>query len=112
MTQSAERALELVLAHAGASLHRDAADIRLVKGVRDRTHRMINSQSEVGGWPTLASKPSPVDTDGDGIPDDWERANGLDPKDPNDGKRTGADGYTYLEKYLNSLCPELPHVAK
>lgn len=105
VTQSAEQALELVLAHAGASLRRDAADVRLVKGVRDRSHRMINSQREVGGWPTLASKPAPIDSDGDGIPDDWERANGLNPKDPNDAKRLAADGFTHLEKYLNSLCP-------
>jgi pectate lyase len=107
-TQSAQQAFELVLAHAGASLHRDAADDRLVEGVRDRTSRLINSQNEVGGWPKLASKPAPTDTDGDGIPDSWERTHNLDPKDPNDGKRAGADGFTNLEKYLNSLCPETP----
>ena len=40
---------------AGASLHRDAADERLVKGVRDRTNRLIDTTDQVGGWPTLKS---------------------------------------------------------
>jgi pectate lyase len=102
-TESAARAYELVLQNAGASLHRDAADERLVKGVRDRTNRLIDSQDEVGGWPALRSAPAPVDTDGDGMPDDWERRHGLNPNDPADGNAVQADGYTNLEKYLNSL---------
>jgi pectate lyase len=105
-TQSATDALELVLQNAGASLHRDAADERLVQGVRDRTNRLIDSQDQVGGWPVLKSTKAPVDTDGDGMPDDWERSHGLNPNDPKDGNadREG-DGVTNLEKYLNSLCP-------
>jgi len=51
-----------VLEKAGASLHRDAADKRLISGIRDRTHRRIDSQDEVGGWPQLKSKPSPTAT--------------------------------------------------
>ena len=38
--------------------------------------------------------------------DEWERAYGLDPTNPED--RNGdfnSDGYTNLEKYLNSLVP-------
>jgi pectate lyase len=105
-TDSAAEAYEIVLQNAGASLHRDAADVRLVKGVRDRTNRLIDSTDEVGGWPLLKGGPAPVDTDGDGMPDEWELAHGLNPNDPRDGNadRDG-DGYTNLEKYLNSLCP-------
>jgi len=105
-TQSAGDAFESVLSNAGASLHRDAADERLVKGVRERTGRLIDSQDQVGGWPVLKSEKRPLDTDGDGMPDDWERSHGLNPNDPSD--RNGdfnGDGYTNLEKYLNSLCP-------
>ncbi len=43
----------------------------------------------------------PQDTDGDGMPDEWEKAHGLNPKDPSDASRKGADGYTNIEKYLS-----------
>ena len=42
-------------------------------GVRDRTNRLIDSQDQVGAWPNLKSGPTLVDTDGDGMPDEWER---------------------------------------
>jgi pectate lyase len=104
-TQPATEALESVLRNVGASLHRDSADDRLIAGVRDRTNRLIDSQEQVGGWPTLKSTKAPADTDGDGMPDDWERSHGLNPNDPKDGNadRDG-DGCTNLEEYLNSLC--------
>jgi len=103
-TDSAVEAFERVLRTAGASHPRDAADERLVKGIRDRTNRTIDSQDEVGGWPNLRGGKAPVDTDGDGMPDEWERAHGLNPNDPRDGNaESTGDGYTNLEKYLNSL---------
>jgi len=103
-TEPAEEAYKSILEHAGASLHRDTADKRIIQGVRDRTHRRIDSQDEVGGWPDLKSETAPPDTDRDGMPDAWETANGLDPADPEDrnNDRDG-DGYTNLEEYLNSL---------
>ena len=103
-TDTAAVAYERVLANAGASHRRDLADQRLVSGVRDRTHRLIDSQKEVGGWPELISQPVPPDTDQDGMPDDWEMQAGLDPRQPEDrnGDRDG-DGYTNLEEYLNGL---------
>ena len=107
-TQPAMEAMKLVLKHAGASLSRDAVDVRLVKNVRTRTGNLIDSQDEVGGWPELESKPAPQDTDRDGIPDAWEKANKLDAKNAKD--RNGdddKDGYTNLEEYLNSLCPDI-----
>jgi hypothetical protein len=103
-TQSARYAYETVLARSGASLVRDAADTRIVKGVRDRTHHMIDSQDEVGGWPELKTKPAPSDRDRDGIPDRWENDHGLHPDDASDGNRDrDNDGYTNLEEYLNGL---------
>ena len=104
-TQPAAEAAELVLAQAGASLHRDSADRRVTDLVRKRQGRVIDSQQEVGGWPVLRNLPARVDTDHDGMPDEWEKAHGLNPDDPTD--RNGVrdvDGYTNLEKYLNSLC--------
>jgi hypothetical protein len=54
----------------------------------------------------LRSLPAPADTDHDGLPDEWEQAHGLDPRDPADGARIApGEGYTQLELYLNSLVP-------
>ncbi len=104
-TLPAKEAFELVLASVGASLPvRDAVDARLVDHVRTRTGKLINSQTEVGSWPELKSGPLPIDSDGDGIPDAWETAHGLNPKEPADGHAVNAkSGYTNLEDYLNSL---------
>ena len=44
------------------------------------------------------------DADGDGMPDEWELARGLDPENPADGPADkNGDGYTNLEDYLNGL---------
>jgi hypothetical protein len=103
-TQSAREAFEQVLARAGASLRRDTVDERVTRDVRERTGRLLNSQDQVGGWPTLRSLPAPRDADRDGMPDAWEAAHGLDPSDPTDGpKDRDHDGYTNLEEYLHSL---------
>ena len=103
-TVSAKDALELVLASVGASLPvRDAVDTRLVNHVRTRTGKLIDSQAEVGGWPELKNGPLPVDTDNDGIPDAWETARGLNPKDPSDATAVAKSGYTNVEEYLNGL---------
>ncbi len=40
----------------------------------------------------------------DGMPDDWERANGLNPKKIDDrNSDLEKDGHTNLEAYLNSF---------
>ncbi|HEY6167829.1 MAG TPA: hypothetical protein VI454_07305, partial [Verrucomicrobiae bacterium] len=97
-------ALAKLLAQAGATLpRRDTADTRIIESIRSGTGKIINSPAEVGGWPELKSSPAPRDSDGDGIPDDWEKSHGLNLNDATDGARAGADGYTNLEKYLNSL---------
>lgn len=101
VTHSAEKAYELVLAAAGASKVRDTADERVVAGIKDRTHRRIDSQKEVGGWPALESGKAAKDTDRDGMPDEWELKHGLDSNNPIDGNAFQADGYTNLEHYIN-----------
>jgi pectate lyase len=106
-TQSAKEAFEAVLAVAGASLPaRDAVDQRIVEQVRKGTGKIIDSQSEVGGWPELKSAPPPLDSDHDGMPDEWESRHGLDPKDPSDAAQSrDKNGYTNLEHYLNRTDP-------
>lgn len=92
---------EAVVLASGASLVRDAVDQRLVQDYRQRRGRLIDSQTEVGGWPTLRSLPAPRDRDGDGIPDDWETAHGLNPDDARDGAQPHPSvRYTWLEVYL------------
>lgn len=116
-TQSAAEAYELVLAHAGASKPRDVIDSRIANEIRTGTAQygaswkgggkgIIDSQSDVGGWPELVSAPAPADSDGDGMPDAWEEANGLNPQDGSDGALDAdGDGYTNVEEYLNNLAP-------
>lgn len=97
-------AFERVLARAGASLSRDPVDARVVASVRSRGGGLIDSQNQVGGWPELARGEPWRDGDGDGMPDDWERAHRLDPADSADGARdTDGDGYTQLENWLDDL---------
>ena len=103
-TETAAEAGIRVLAHVGAGRVRDAVDARIIEGVRTRTGRIIDSQSEVGGWPALTAGSPWIDGDGDGMPDDWEASRGLDPADAAVGTadRDG-DGFTNLEDWLNSL---------
>jgi pectate lyase len=101
-TEAADVAYAMVLAGAGASHARDAVDAKVVAGVTARNGRIIDSVEQDGGWPMLQSMPAPADGDGDGMPDAWERANGLNPK-KDDGTAVGRDGWTNLERYLNSL---------
>lgn len=100
---SAAEALERVLAHAGASRVRDDVDRRVIETVRDRTGDIIDSQDDVGGWPALHSGPAWSDTDGDGLPDEWERANALDPDDSDDAALDAGQGYSWLEVWLAEL---------
>jgi hypothetical protein len=99
---TAENAYTQVMLTAGSSRVRDAVDTRLFNEARNETGLMINSQTEVGGYPLLNSLPAPVDTDGDGIPDAWENSNGLNPNDPNDAAQLAPNGYSNLENFVNS----------
>lgn len=115
ITQTAEEAYLSVLTSAGASLYRDDADKRIVLEVLTGTGSygatfsgggkgIIDSPTDVGGWPVLKQGKLPTDTDNDGIPDEWEKANGLNPNNAADGNAFTLDkNYTNLEVYLNSL---------
>jgi hypothetical protein len=110
-TLPAKAVLRAVLDGAGATLpKRDAVDARIVAEAGRGTGSIIDSTRQVGGWPVYRSGRAPRDQDGDGIPDAWEKAHGLNPRDPSDALATGdGGGYTNLEKYLNSLVPAAPH---
>ena len=119
--QTAEKAYESVLTKVGASLARDAVDTRIVDEVRNgtwsgkqgsggSTNGIIDSQEDVGGWPsykaTSAQTAAVNDTDGDGMPDAFEDEAGLDKNNAADGKAVTLDKnnrYTNLEMYLHYL---------
>jgi len=108
VTESAEEAYRNVMLYAGASLVRDAVDARVIGEVESGKGSIIDSQNEVGGWPEYRSYGKKQDIDGDGMPDQWEMENGLDPHNPEDrnGDKNG-DGYTNLETYINSLVTKI-----
>lgn len=116
--QTAIAAYETVLDKAGCSLVRDAVDTRIVSEVREgiytyrgsngSTNGLIDTQSDVGGWPELHSAVLPTDTDYDGIPDAWEKDFGLDPNDPLDARKTTlVTGHTNLDVYMCYLVRNL-----
>jgi len=95
---------KMVLVNGGASLpKRDKVDVRIVEEVKKRTGKIIKSQKEVGGWPKYRTKEPLKDTDHDGMPDYWEDKNILDNQNPDDRNIIASDGYTMLERYLNSI---------
>ena len=122
-THSAEEAYRLVLAHAGCSKVRDTLDLRIVEETRTGTASCIGSvtpdagqapglidlPADAGGYPELTATAGETealkDSDGDGMPDAWEKAHRLNPADAADGRACtlSSEGYTNLEVYLNGL---------
>jgi hypothetical protein len=114
--ESAKSAYRNVLRKAG-TIRRDAVERRIVEDVRSgqprysglSAHRqgIIDAPADADGWPAYGPAAPSEDLDHDGMADDWERAHGLNPADPDDRNKTvGCDGYTALEVYLNSLMGE------
>ncbi|MDE6622892.1 MAG: pectate lyase [Alistipes sp.] len=125
-THDAATAFDRVTEYAGASLRRDAVDRRAVTDARSgsatcldggngSTGGIVDTQEAVGGWPELKASRreiarAAVDTDGDGIPDWYEKRLGLDPADAADGAAATLDPqglYTNLEVYLHFLVREI-----
>lgn len=121
-THSAAAAYTNVLADVGCNRPAlDEHDARVIAEVRAGTAKFKGSttglpglpdkQEDVGGWENYPVVRRAVnwDSDRDGMPDEWERARGLNPSDARDGNtdRDG-DGYTNLEEYLGWLCGEFP----
>ena len=116
-TQSAKDAYESVIADVGANWPKiDSIDARAIHDTVNRTTTfkgsktgipgIIDSQKDVGEYPDLKGGDAPPDSDHDGMPDEWETSHGLNPADPADGSKDSAgDGYTNLERYLNSIVP-------
>lgn len=130
---TAQESFGYVLDNAGALYpKRDAVDIRVTKQVRtgvveypenvDLSHvpqfkhrrlpadsykqGIITDVAQVGGYPEYNSTKALKDTDGDGMPDEWEKKYKLNPKDASDANGDiNGDGYTNIEKYIYGIDP-------
>ena len=112
--QTALEAYDAVLRFAGASYRRDTLDERIINDVKNRTGRFIDVQGgfphgtpyeqTTNAWPALRSLPAPADKDRDGMPDEWEIKNRLNPNNPADASHLKLDKYyTNIEVYINSI---------
>ncbi len=131
-TFDAKKAYQQVLAYSGCSFVRDEVDLRIIKETSNGTATYIGlspyngegknqsyprkgiidnqldlkplgASSAWSPWPVLKSLPAPLDTDGDGMPDDWEKKNKLDPFKPNANGRNLDMAFDNLEVYVNNL---------
>lgn len=116
-THTAKEAYEKILQIGGASLMRDAVDVRVLKEVKNGTftyngslgskNGIIDSQNDVGGFPDLKQGKNPVDSDNDGMPDEWETKHKLDPKKANANGRDLDKNYDNIEVYINDLVKKI-----
>lgn len=140
-THRAEDAYDKILQYCGASYVRDAVDARYMEEVRTGTAVYTGTATKTGDGKTISnwypgiidlindpsktadtrlpsfpdlkqeSRPAGFDTDQDGMPDEWETANGLNPNDASDANTYSIDEskkyYTNIEVYLNSLVEDI-----
>ena len=113
--ESAEDAYATVVEKAG-TVNRDKVEARVADDARRRTTTyggktkgkksgILDTEADAEGFYDYEPAEAAKDSDGDGMPDEWESANGLNPSVA-DNNSVNADGYTALEVYLNSLMGE------
>jgi pectate lyase len=116
MVRDAEKAYLEVLDHAGVTVPgRDMVDKRVIRDTRTGSatfgNGIIDRVDEVGGWPELLTYDVPEDSDNDGMPDEWEISEGLDPRNPDDRHDIQpGEVYDNLERYLNELASGMPYL--
>lgn len=127
-THSAQGAFDRMVQYCGASFRQDAADRRVLADVKNGTgtsgenaggnkswYGIIDSPSDKGGYPTLKATDDEIDhaktdTDGDGIPDYYEKLFGLDPANAADAAAKTLDPqrlYTNFEVYAHYLVQDI-----
>lgn len=112
-THSAKEAYEKIVQIAGAALVRDTVDVHILKdvkngsftykGLKGSTNGIIDSQEDVGGFPDLKPGTALPDSDHDGMPDEWEIKNKLNPEVPNANGKDLDKNYDNIEVYFNDL---------
>lgn len=116
---TAEEAYAWILENCGASLPvRDCIDQYVIDEMASYgtagTKNGITSELQLPhkGHPNLSGGPKPLDSDGDGIPDEWETANGLNPDNASDAAAIAENGYANIENYANSIVAAFPYIKK
>ena len=103
---TAAEACKVVMKEAGASLIRDAIDLRIIGYLESlgKSGQIFNTEADAGGQTPVKEIHSKIkDTDHDGIPDEWENRMRLNVKDAADAVALNKSGYSHLEEYINSL---------
>lgn len=110
--EPAEDAFHAVMEHAGASRVRDSHDLRIIEQLASLGTKgaFIANEQDVGGIGTLAGADAPADSDGDGMPNEWEKANGTDPDKADANGDADGNGYTNIEDYVNSLAHKSDYI--
>ena len=109
MSQTADDALQWVIDSVGACLpDRDEVDEYVINELTSYGMKgaIISDESSLmllNGVGNIYNAPKPLDTDNDGMPDEWEKANGLNPNDATDAVKVAANGYLNIENYINSI---------
>lgn len=113
---TAEEALEVIKQKAG-TINRDRVEQRIIDDLTrekatyggsatGKTSGIIDTENDCEGFYAYSTDYAvPADSDADGMPDEWEKANGLNPAVA-DQNTLNAEGYTALEVYLNHLMGE------
>ena len=114
--ETAEEARQTVLDTVGV-FPRDHVEKRIIEETRNNTYTYTGSKAGKKGiidtpedaegfydYPVVAPL---TDTDRDGMPDEWEVANGCNPNVADNNVRH-ASGYTMLEMYLNEAMHKAP----
>ncbi|MCM1076480.1 MAG: fibronectin type III domain-containing protein [Bacteroides sp.] len=102
----------------GPSFARDACDEYIIDLLRSNgkngSTNGIGSERELPhhGEANISGGVKPLDTDNDGIPDEWELAHGLNINDASDAVAINADGYTNLESYSFTITTTYPYIKK
>lgn len=106
--ESVQDAFRRVLRGAGAWPRDSVSKL----SVRETTDRTGTWGARIPGnlFENLSPGAVPRDEDSDGMPDTWEQAQGLNPRDGSDHKKILPSGYTAIEEYINKLAADLvPH---
>lgn len=114
---TAEQALKWMIDSVGPSLPaRDEVDQYLIDELT--SYGTGGSNGGISDETTLPHKGTgfvspgnkPKDTDNDGIPDEWETANGLNPNNASDAVAIAANGYLNIENYVFTITEAYPYL--